>query len=155
MSLYPLKWLILCQSFSKSSKKFEEAKLILWGQRDPDTKAKTGHYQKRKLQANTLMNIDAKTVNKILLAGASLVAQWLRIHLPIQGTQFRALVWEDPTCCGATKPVHHNYWACALEPTSHNYWARVLQLLKPAHLEPTLRNKRSHCNEKPVHRNEE
>ena len=33
-----------------------------------------------------------------------------------------ALVWEDPMCCGATKPVCHNYWACALEPASHNYW---------------------------------
>ena len=29
------------------------------------------------------------------------------------------------------------------------------QLLKPAHLEPVLRNKRSHLNEKPAHRNEE
>ena len=29
------------------------------------------------------------------------------------------------------------------------------QLLKPACLEPMLHNKRSHCNEKPVHRNEE
>ena len=29
------------------------------------------------------------------------------------------------------------------------------QLLKPAHLEPMLHNKRSHHNEKPVHRNEE
>ena len=29
----------------------------------------------------------------------------------MQGTQFRALVWEDPTCRGATKSVHHNYWA--------------------------------------------
>ena len=29
------------------------------------------------------------------------------------------------------------------------------QLLKPARLEPVLRNKRSHSNEKPVHRNEE
>ena len=51
----------------------------------------------------------------------SLVAQWLRICLPMQGTRVRALVQEDPTCCGATKPVHHNYWACALEPVSHNY----------------------------------
>ena len=42
-------------------------------------------------------------------------------------------VWEDPTCCGATKPVRPNYWACALEPVSHNYWAHVPQLLKPAH----------------------
>ena len=41
--------------------------------------------------------------------GASLVAQWLRICLPMQGTQVRALVWEDPTCRGATRPVSHNY----------------------------------------------
>ena len=30
----------------------------------------------------------------------------------MQGTRVRALVWEDPTCWGATKPVHHNYGAC-------------------------------------------
>ena len=40
---------------------------------------------------------------------ASLVAQWLRICLPMQGTRVRALVWEDPTCRGATTPVSHNY----------------------------------------------
>ena len=40
---------------------------------------------------------------------ASLVAQWLRICLPMQGTWVRALVWEDPTCRGATGPVSHNY----------------------------------------------
>ena len=40
---------------------------------------------------------------------ASLVAQWLRICLPMQGTRVRALVWEDPTCHGATRPVSHNY----------------------------------------------
>ena len=40
---------------------------------------------------------------------ASLVAQWLRVCLPMQGTQVRALVWEDPTCRGATGPVSHNY----------------------------------------------
>ena len=74
----------------------------------------------------------------------------------MQGTRVRALVQEDPTCCGASKPVCHNYWACALEPVSHNYWActpqllkparsraRVLQLLRPVRLEPML------CNEKP------
>ena len=41
--------------------------------------------------------------------GTTLVAQWLRIHLPMQGTRVRALVKEDPTCRGATKPVRHNY----------------------------------------------
>ena len=40
---------------------------------------------------------------------ASLVAQWLRVCLLMQGTRVRALVWEDPTCCGATTPVSHNY----------------------------------------------
>ena len=87
--------------------------------------------------------------------GTSLVAQWLRIRLPMQGTRVRALVQEDPTCHGATKPMHHNYWACALGPASHNSRAHVPQLLKPARLEPVLRNKRSHCNEKPAHHNQE
>ena len=73
----------------------------------------------------------------------------------MQGTRVRALVQEDATCHGATKPVPHKYWACALEPASHKYWACMLQLLKPAHLEPVLHNKKSHCNEKPGHRNEE
>ena len=66
-----------------------------------------------------------------MVLGASLVAQWLRIHLPMQGTRVWALVQEDPTCFEATKPVHHNYWACALEPMSHNYWACEPQLLSP------------------------
>ena len=43
------------------------------------------------------------------LKGASLVAQWLRVCLPMQGTRVRALVWEDPICRGATGPVRHNY----------------------------------------------
>ena len=86
---------------------------------------------------------------------ASLVAQWLRIRLPMQGTRVQALVWEDPTCRRATKPVRHNYWAYALEPASHNYWAHVPQLPKPVRLEPMLHNERSHRNEKPAHCNKE
>ena len=46
----------------------------------------------------------------------------LGTHLPMQGTQAQPLVWELATCCGATKPM------------SHNYWALVMQLLKSAHL---------------------
>ena len=41
--------------------------------------------------------------------GTSLVLQWLRIHLPVQGTRVRALVQEEHTCRRATKPVCHNY----------------------------------------------
>ena len=61
----------------------------------------------------------------------------------MRGPRVWGLVQEDPTYSGATKPVHHNYWA------------GVIQLLKPVHLEPVLRKKRSQRNEKPVHLNEE
>ena len=40
---------------------------------------------------------------------ASLVAQWLRICLLMQGTRVRALVWEDPACRGAARPMSHKY----------------------------------------------
>ena len=50
----------------------------------------------------------------------------------------------------SSQQLSHNCWACALEPGSHNYWAHVPQLLKPTRLEPVLRNKRSHCSEKPA-----
>ena len=49
------------------------------------------------------------TYLKVMHPGVSLVVQWLRICLPMQGTQVSALVQEDPTCRGATKPVRHNY----------------------------------------------
>ena len=60
-----------------------------------------------------------------ILKRASLVAQWSRIRLPMPETLVQALIQEDPTCHGATKPVGHKSWACALEPRSHNYWAHV------------------------------
>ena len=46
---------------------------------------------------------------KSTMLRASLVAQWLRICLLMQGTWVRALVWEDSTCHGASRPVSHNY----------------------------------------------
>ena len=69
-------------------------------------------------------------------AWASLVAQWLRIRLPMQGTQVWSLAREDPTCLRATKPMRHNYWACALEPVSHSYWARVPRARAPQQEKP-------------------
>ncbi|XP_067592559.1 small ribosomal subunit protein bS18m isoform X1 [Pseudorca crassidens] len=38
---------------------------------------------------------------------ASLVAQWLKVRLPMQGMQVRAPVREDPTCRGAAGPMSH------------------------------------------------
>ena len=50
-----------------------------------------------------------KIYKELIRLGASLVAQWLRIHLPMQGTWVQALVWENPTRRRATKPMRHNY----------------------------------------------
>ena len=80
------------------------------------------------------------------ISRVSLVVQWLRIHLAIQGTWVRPRVWEDPTCCEAAKPRHHSYWAHALEPVSCNYWAQVLHNDWSLHApEPVLCNKTSPC----------
>ena len=67
----------------------------------------------------SLPRMPSSALNKLLLilqepslkvsSWTSLVAQWLRIHLPMQGTWVRTLAWEDPTCHRATKLVHHNY----------------------------------------------
>ena len=38
-----------------------------------------------------------------------LVAQWMGICLPIQGTQFQSLVWEDSACRVAAKLESCNY----------------------------------------------
>ena len=45
---------------------------------------------------------------KLTLLRTSLVVQWLRIQLPMQGTQVQSLDQEDATCCRASKPVHRN-----------------------------------------------
>ena len=55
-----------------------------------------------------------------------LVVQWLRICLPMQGIWVQSLVQEDPTCCGATKPVGPQL-------LNLSFTAHVPQLLKPAY----------------------
>ena len=72
------------------------------------------------------------------ISRTSLVAQWIRVHLPGQDTRVQSLVLEDFTCCRATKPV------------SHNHRAHVLQVLKPERPEPVLLDKGSCCSEKPA-----
>ena len=82
------------------------------------------------LTPTTVFQGREKSQGRNLTLGTSLVVQWLRICLPMQGIQVRSLVQEDSTCHGATKPVRHNYRARFA-------------------LEPVLR-KRSHGNEKPM-----
>ena len=49
-----------------------------------------------KFALRDLENNGMRKFGKNKALGTSLVAQWLRIHLPMQGTWVRALVWEDP-----------------------------------------------------------
>ena len=76
----------------------------------------------------------------------SLVAQWLRICLPMQGTRVRALIQEDPTCRGATKPVL-NLCSRACEPQllSLCSTARKPQLLSPRATTTEARAPRAHA----------
>ena len=55
---------------------------------------------------NPLINI--KQV--FLLKYFALVAQWLRIHLPMQETQVQSLVWVDPTRREETQQVQSLVW---------------------------------------------
>ena len=86
---------------------------------------------------NTLcLEILFQLVNPIQTATTfwtSLVAHWKEIHLWRRVTRVQSLEQEDSTCHGATEPMCHNYWACALV--------------------SVLYNKRSHCNQKPAHQN--
>ena len=121
-------------SYLYNSKKSTKKLLVLGNEF-----SKAAEYEINIQKSIVFLYIDKKLLDikifKISFIGTSLVVQWLRIRLPVQGTRVQAPVHEDPTCHGATKPVHHNYWACALEPVLHN--------------------KRSYCNEKPAHRNKE
>ena len=72
---------------------------------------------------------------------ASLVAQWQRIHLPVQKTRDPSLVQEVPTCTKQLSP-------CTTEPV---LWSPGTKLLSPHTLEPLLCNKRSHHHERSTH----
>ena len=54
--------------------------------------------------------------------GTSLVVQWTRICLPMQGTPIWPLDCDDPTCHGATKFMCRNYWACAPQQEKPPQW---------------------------------
>ena len=69
---------------------------------------------------------------------------WPSVHLPMQETRICSLVWEGLTCLGAIKPS-------APPLPSLRSRARELQLLKPKRPRACAPQKRSHCNEKPVH----
>ena len=71
-------------------------------------------------------------ISKWSLSGLPWHLSGQRIHLPVQETQVRSLVQEDPPCCRAAKPMHHNYGACALKPEATTTEPRVLEPMLPS-----------------------
>ena len=62
------------------------------------------------------------------------MAQWSRVCLPMQETWIRPLIQEDPTCHGATKPVHHT-----IEPVLWRLEAAATEACVPLSLCSTTR----------------
>ena len=75
--------------------------------RQVSKKQPNSHKVIRKRRKNKAQNQQKEGDNKNQ-RGTSVVVQWLRICLPMQGTWVPALVQEDPTCRRATKPMCHN-----------------------------------------------
>ena len=73
---------------------------------------------------------------KSSFAGASLVAQWLSVGLPMQGDS-----GSGPALGGSHMP--------------RSNWAPWATPAEPAHLEPVLCNNRGRDGERPVHHDEE
>ena len=67
------------------------------------------HTEETRIERDTCTRMFIATLFIIARTGASLVAQWLRIRLVMQGTPVRTLDLEDPTCCKATKPLCLNW----------------------------------------------
>ena len=79
------------------------------GGRDPYASSKMKNLRVRAIKGVAHVHDDPKFCFQRITRGTSLVAQWLRICLAMQGTRVRALVQEDPTCHRAAKPVRHDY----------------------------------------------
>ena len=52
------------------------------------------------------------------------MVQWLRVHLAVQQTPVKSLIWEDPTCHGAATSLCHNHWV-------HEHWGLAPQEKPP------------------------
>ena len=85
---------------------------------------------------------------------ASLVVQWLRIHLPMQGTRVQSRIQEDPTGCGATWPVWETTEPPGPEPelrsqrSPRDEKAELRSQSSPRDEKAELRSQNSPCDEK-------
>lgn len=129
---------IYCKIQNTGTKKHLHSKLLFW---------KNIHMRLEFVYVWTYVNIEGSK--------ASLVVQWLRIWLAVQGTLFLSLVQEDPMCLGVTKSTCHNYLSSALEPRATATEPTSCKDWSLRTLWPILHSKRSLCNEKPIHCSQE
>ena len=71
--------------------------------------------------------------------------QW-EASLPVQETWVWPLIWVDPTCCKAAKPLNHNYRACAVDPGNCSCGSLCARELCSATGEATLSEKTVRCH---------
>ena len=106
-----------------------------WGPESPEFESKFCHWTVGWSWASYQASLNLSFfISKKLAQGTSLVVQWLKIRLPMQGTQVQSPVREDPICCRATKSMCLNFRARALELVSRDSWS--LHSLEPM---PTAR----------------
>ena len=76
------------------------------------------------------------------------------VRLPVRGTRVRALVWEDPACRGATKPVSQLLSLRVWSLCSARREAAIVRgprtAMKSGLCSPQLEKKPSHRNEDPT-----
>ena len=94
------------------------------------------------LERKKCINLCVKDISR-----ASLGAPWWRIHLPRQEIWVQSLIWEDPTCRRATKPVHHSYEPALWSPgvTTTDMHAATSEARMPWSCVP---QKGSHCHQR-------
>ena len=74
--------------------------------------------------------ISANVTN--IASWTTLVVQWRVICLPVQGTWVESLVQEDSTCCEASKPICHNYWAFVPQQEKPPRWEALALQWRPS-----------------------
>ena len=88
--------------------------------------------------------------------GTSLVVQWLRIHLPTQGTQVQSLIWEGPTCTTACEScvlqwLRSHLRACASQQEKLPQWeASTSQQRVSSQLQKACAATNPHCSQKRI-----
>ena len=68
-------------------------------------------FVKRQTQSTSISSAQKWDAFSWQITETSLVAQWIGIHLLMQGAWVWSLVQEDSTCQGAAWPMYHSYWA--------------------------------------------